>query len=299
MSDNDNNSAFDPSPFATNPNPNCLYLTANLKSIQRKVRFTLNKRQGVATILGDIGLGKSSTMRYVYNDYSSLDNVTAQIITTPSFPSDGALLRHLSFNFGVETKRSMTEQLEVFNEYLVDQYGANKNVVVFIDEAQKLTNRMLELIRTLLNFETNDAKLIQFVLAGQLELWERLKTDSHKALFSRIFTNSLLDQLSFEDTVGMIEYRCKYNDIPNPFPASILEIIYSKTGGVPRDILKICAFAYDMVEDEKLSEATPEIIEESAHMAAIARTKEIEAEKAAIQKSLSKPVATKKRAKKA
>ncbi len=45
---------------------------------------------------------------------------------------------------------------------------------LFIDEAQKLDHKMLEIVRALLNFETDDAKLIQIVLAGQLELRDRL-----------------------------------------------------------------------------------------------------------------------------
>ena len=44
------------------------------------------------------------------------------------------------------------------------------------------------MIRGFLNFETHEHKLIQIVLAGQLELKDKLNTEKNKALYSRIST---------------------------------------------------------------------------------------------------------------
>jgi general secretion pathway protein A len=102
----------------------------------------------------------------------------------------------------------------------------------------------LELIRTLLNFETNKYKLIQVVLAAQLELRVKLMDQSKKALRSRIFLPSLLDPLSLPETKEMISFRCEKAGISNPFTHEGVEVIYNHTGGVPREVLKVCGFSY-------------------------------------------------------
>jgi general secretion pathway protein A len=116
--------------------------------------------------------------------------------------------------------------------------------VLFVDEAQRLKGPHLELIRTLLNFETNKYKLIQIVLAAQLELRVKLMDASKKALRSRIFLPSLLDPLSLPETREMISFRCEKAGINNPFTDQTVELIYNHTGGVPREVLKVCGFSY-------------------------------------------------------
>jgi type II secretory pathway predicted ATPase ExeA len=113
-----------------------------------------------------------------------------------------------------------------------------------VDEAQRLKGPHLELIRTLLNFETNKYKLIQVVLAAQLELRAKLMDQSKKALRSRIFLPSLLDPLSLPEMREMISFRCEKAGIENPFTNETTEIVYNRTGGVPREVLKVCGFAY-------------------------------------------------------
>lgn len=57
--------------------------------------------------------------------------------------------------------------------HLVGLHEQGKTAVVFLDEAQRLPGKQMELIRVLMNFETNKAKLIQIVLAAQLETQNR------------------------------------------------------------------------------------------------------------------------------
>lgn len=119
---------------------------------------------------------------------------------------------------------------------------------------------MLELVRVLLNFETEDTKLIQVVLSGQLELRDRLRDPSKKAVRSRIFAPSLLAPLSLNDTRDMIAYRCEQAQISNPFPDDTLDAVYVATGGVPREILKVCAIAYELALSQNETRVPPEAV---------------------------------------
>lgn len=248
-------------PFSISPNPNSLYITDSLRAVVHKSKFTIDKKQGLTCILGDIGLGKSTILRFLHSDYSAREDTVTTLIPTPNFPSPFAMIKSISMDFKLEPERSFQKQQEALEAFLQEKFVENKNVIIFVDEAQNVNNKQLELIRSLLNYETNTHKLIQIVLSGQLELKDRLSDRRNKAVASRVSTYSILSPLTFEETREMIAHRCKFENIENPFTKTALEKIYQVSGGVPRSILKICAFAYHVKELEGLDEISPEFIE--------------------------------------
>jgi general secretion pathway protein A len=231
-------------PFSISPDPELLYLTPALKSTLFKVQHVVENRQGLTAIMGDVGTGKSSVLRRLWSDYVSKDEFSTAIVPSPNFPSDFAMLKAICSDFGIPPKRSMVTQENELRGFLIELDSQNKTCVLFVDEAQRLKGPQLELIRTLLNFETNKYKLIQVVLAAQLELRTKLMDSSKKALRSRIFLPSLLDPLSLPETREMISFRCEHAGIDNPFTDEGIELIYNHTGGVPREVLKVCGFSY-------------------------------------------------------
>ncbi len=127
----------------------------------------------------------------------------------------------------------MQKQESELNSYLISEYKENRRVILFLDEAQKLPGVQLELLRTLLNFETGQDKLIQIVIAVQLELRQKLADTSKKALRSRIFAPSSLTSLTLEETQAMLDFRCEQAGISNPFMSEAVQAIYLLTGGIP------------------------------------------------------------------
>jgi len=248
-------------PFSISPNPNSLYLTSSLKTVVAKVNYTIDQRQGLTCVLGDVGMGKSSLLRLLFGEYQADENIKTCFIPTPSFTSEFAFLKGICNEFGIKPKRSLYDQEAALQSYLLQEYSAGKNVVVFIDEAQRLNGKMLEQVRAILNFETNEDKLIQIVLAGQLELRDRLKDPTKKAIRSRIFAPSLLAPLSYDDTKAVLEHRCKLADISLPFADSAIKAIYDHCGGIPREILKLAALSYELGRRSNQSIITSELIE--------------------------------------
>ncbi len=248
-------------PFSISPNPNSLYLTDSLRAVLHKCRFTIDKRQGLTCVLGDIGLGKSTILRYLHGEYSAKEDTVTTLIPTPSFPSPFAMLKSICMDFKLEPERSFQKQQEALESFLQEKFVDGKNVVIFIDEAQNLNNKQLELVRSLLNYETNTQKLIQIVLSGQLELKERLSDKRNRAVASRVSTYSILSPLTPGETNEMISHRCKFEAIENPFTPDAVEKIYEVSGGVPRSVFKLCAFAYHVKELEGLTEISPAFVE--------------------------------------
>jgi general secretion pathway protein A len=130
----------------------------------------------------------------------------------------------------------------------MEQAQAGKNVVLLLDESQGMDSETMEILRSFLNFESNTAKLLQIVMAGQLNLRERLKMPRNKALKSRIVMYSLLSPLTPTEAKGMLEHRCQRAEIKLPFSDEVIDIIYAATGGVPRDILRICGYAFEIAK---------------------------------------------------
>lgn len=257
-----------PRPFLISPDPSMLYMTPALKTTLYKVDFVVGNRQGLTLIMGDAGLGKSSVLRLLLSRYSAReDEMVTQLIPTPAFSSDFMFLKAICSEFGIAGRRSMLAQLNEFRSYLMDLYSQRKTAVLLIDEAQKLPGKQLELIRTLLNFETSKEKLVQIVLAAQLELRDKLRDKSKKALRSRVFAPSLLASMSLGETKDMIAYRCEQAEIKNPFTDEAVELIYSKTGGVPRQVLQVCALGYDMGQRAGVDRLPLELIEMAAQEA--------------------------------
>lgn len=256
-------------PFSISPNPNQLFITPSLKATLYQARGTINRRQGLVAILGDAGMGKSSVMRYLFGEFDARDDVTATFIPTPQFPSLFAMIKSICADFEIEPRRSLLEQQDKLQEFLVAQYTEGKNVVVFIDEAQLLSNQLLEGVRALLNFETNNAKLVQIVLAGQLELKTRLDAERNKPIKSRIHSYSLLNPLTEVEMRQMIDFRCQQAEVTNPFTDDALTKIWDITKGIPRHVLKICDKAYDYLALNEADQVTVEYIEPAAEDAAI------------------------------
>jgi general secretion pathway protein A len=255
-----NNRPKNVQPFSISPNPQSLYLTSSLRTTILKVKYVIDHRQGLTAILGDVGMGKSSIIRRIYGDYAASPSACAILLPSPSYSTDFAFLKGVCQEFGVKGKRSQLEQENELKNFLIGQYSKGENCVVFIDEAQRLTGKQLEQVRTMLNFETDREKLVQVVLSGQLELRDRLRDETKKAIRSRIFAPSLLDPLSVEETHQMIAFRCQLESIPNPFPAPVVDDIYRYTGGIPRSILKLCGLAYYFMQEFRQAEVGPDLL---------------------------------------
>lgn len=259
-------------PFSISPNPSALFLTPSLKAAIHKVNYTIKNRQGLACIFGDAGLGKSSVLRYIAGAYDSEEDVVTGFITEPETSSPYAFVRGICQAFDLPGRRSLMDQKNSFKDFIFEQARTGKNVVMFLDEAQGLDSTMLETVRSFLNFESNKAKLLQIVLSGQLELRSRLNKPSNRAIKSRIIMYSLLDPLTLSETKAMIAHRCEMAEIDVPFSAEVIEQIYNEAGGVPRDILRLCANAYELSQllgEDKVSAAlVADIIQKETAMMA-------------------------------
>lgn len=247
--------------FSISPNPRFFYVTPSVQAAIAKTQYVIRARQGLTTIIGDVGLGKTSLLRLLYNEYDDNPDFTAAFIVNPKQTSETAFLKAICTEFGVKTKRSQRETEYELRAFLVDEYKAARNVVLFVDEAQQLRGPMFEQIRQILNFETDETKLINIVLAGQVELRYKLADRSKRALVSRIAVSSTLDALTPEETAGMIDFRCTVAGVKSPFESEAVQVIYQWSRGIPREVIKLCAISVQYASLNGLKQIPADLVE--------------------------------------
>lgn len=247
--------------FNISPNPRFFYITPNIQAAIAKTNYVIRTQQGLTTIIGDVGLGKTSLLRLLYNEYADNEAYTTAFIVNPKQTSETAFLKAVCTEFGVPTRRSQRETEYELRNFLIEQAQAGKVVLLFIDEAQQLRGPMFEQIRQILNYETDERKLLNIVMAGQIELRYKLADPSKRALVSRIAVTSNLDALTLEDTKGMINFRCQVAQVENPFENDAIEAVYASSKGIPREAIKLCAMSVQYAMLNELKTIPKEIVE--------------------------------------
>jgi general secretion pathway protein A len=238
---------FDKEPFSTSPDPNFLYLSRGYEIALTNLLIQLRLKRGLNVILGDIGTGKTTLSRKLISELKQRDDFLFHIILDPTFNNKKEFLCSLIRNFNVPFDKDLATTTvstarNVFENFLLHKnLTEGKTVVLVIDESQKMMDHMLESLRVLLNYETNEFKLIQIVLMGQLELCPKIMKMPN--FYDRIDFKYTLTPLEYEEVVDLIEFRIHragYKDAKRLFLDEAIREIYNHTKGYPRGIIRKC-----------------------------------------------------------
>ncbi|MBX7223788.1 MAG: AAA family ATPase [Blastocatellia bacterium] len=221
----------------------------------------MEERQGLAAIIGKVGFGKTSVLRFLVDGY--LDNPDYKIALLPNgnFPSDMQLAKTIADEFGLPKRRSLNAQMNEIRDFALETYQQGGNVVLIIDEAQALRGPQFDLLREMLNYETNESKVIQILIAGQPEIEQKLITKP--ALVSRIILTNYLDTFTLEDMKKAIEHRIRIagGKMERVFEPEALHSLYLASRGIPREIIKISNAAMLLAALNEIRPITGELIQ--------------------------------------
>ncbi len=237
---------FEKEPFSTSPDPNYFYLSREHEQALTNTLIELRLRRGLSVVLGDIGTGKTTLSRKLIQELKARREVIFHIILDPTFEDEHIFLRSLARHFQIpinDSSEGATLDIRDSLERFLFQKGVteNKSVVLIIDEAQKLSERSLEVLRVLLNYETNEYKLLQLVLLGQTELHEKIINIPN--FFDRISFKYMLNPFSLQETEEMINFRIRkagYKAKMHLFLKDAILEIHQATQGYPRRITMLC-----------------------------------------------------------
>lgn len=245
---------LDREPFSTSPDPSLFYRSNEHYTALNRLEIAIRLKRGLSIILGDVGTGKTTLSRALLQSFSGEENeYVFHMILDPSFKSEYQFLTHLTSLFGISPFfRSTIDNREAIEKYLFRKcVEEHKTVVLLIDEGQKLTQPHLEVLRTLLNYETNEYKLLQLVIFAQMELLPRLK--KVRNFMDRINLKYILNPLDEYETGQLIEFRLReagYTEEKKLFSFEAVRKIYEYTQGYPRQITRICHMALEQLISE-------------------------------------------------
>jgi len=247
-------------PFKLSADPRYLYLGPEHLAVYRQAVGVISRRRGLALITGEMGMGKSSLARRLYDVYASETSVETAYIHTAAFRSAMDAARQISLALSLPTQRSFQRQMETLEEKMAATYTSNRNVIILLDDAQLMDPDALEVIHRLYNFDY-DAKVVQILAFGQREMNSLFETN--RAVNARVFVRLALPPLTLSSSLQMVVFRLQVAGRQEAFiDDDAFEMLYDASEGVPREIIRICALATDFVLYNNLNMINLEVVRE-------------------------------------
>jgi general secretion pathway protein A len=228
-------------PFNVNPDPRYLFLTRHTEEALACLTYGIQSRKGFVLLTGEVGTGKTTLINKLLEWLRSQQVATAFVFNSrmnvPQF------LDYMMADFGIPCESRAKSQilLRLYN-WLLDRYRAGETAVLIVDEAQNLSEEVLEEIRMLTNLETFTEKLLQIVLVGQPELEQKLKQPQLRQLRQRLTLRAKTHALTIDETKAYIQQRlCIAGSNGHQiFEPEALVSIHQYAAGIPRVINLLC-----------------------------------------------------------
>lgn len=238
-------------PFSTSPDPSYFFLSSQHKAALTRLRIALSLKRGLSVIVGDVGTGKTTLSRKLSQVLREEEDVCFYMILNPYFKTQKQFLSRLValFHAPIDPKRtSGLDCIEAVEQFLFRTgVQEKKRVVLLIDEAQLLPHYVLEILRILLNYETNEFKILQLILVGQMELVPVLSKMPN--FWDRIALKCVINPLNLAETREVIQFRLQQAGYQGQglFQDDALRLIHEHTRGYPRQLSLLCHNLLEML----------------------------------------------------
>ena len=228
-------------PFSITPDPRYLYLSSRHREAFAHLAYGVRERGGFVQLTGEVGTGKTLVARAVLEDLPG--NVDVALILNPSV-TVREFLTGICRELGIAPPKrsySVKAMTDSLYDYLLASYGHGRHTVVLVDEAQNLSQDVIEQVRLLTNLETSKEKLLQIILVGQPELRALLARHELRQVAQRITARYHLEPLTGRETRDYIQHRVRVAGVERPlFSPAACFLIQRFSRGIPRLINIIC-----------------------------------------------------------
>ena len=228
-------------PFQLNPDPAFYFGSRGHKRAFAYLQYGLYQSEGFIVITGEIGAGKTTIVRNLFEHLDRDRLVAAQLVSTQLDADD--MLRAVAVAFGLPIKALDKASLLASLEAFLCQVAIDKRrALLVVDEAQNLTPRAIEELRMLSNFQLGDQALLQSFLIGQPELRGMMQGPQMQQLRQRVIASYHLGPMDHAETKAYVEHRLAHVGWKGDprFDAAAFDLIHASSGGIPRRINTLC-----------------------------------------------------------
>ncbi|NMG46302.1 AAA family ATPase [Aromatoleum toluvorans] len=232
---------FSAAPFSIAPDPRYLFMSDRHREALAHLLYGLRIDGGFVLLTGEVGTGKTTICRCLLEQVP--EGCDIAFILNPKVDTVELLATlcdelHVPIAAG---ERSIKVLVDHINRYLLEANARGRKTVLIVDEAQNLSNEVLEQLRLLTNLETNERKLLQIILLGQPELRERLAQPEMRQLAQRIVARYHLEPLTRPELGAYVKHRLEVSGGQQRlFSDGVLDRLYRLSGGTPRLVNVIC-----------------------------------------------------------
>lgn len=251
-------------PFALTPDPRFIYFTPSHTEAMASLHYGIESGKGLIVVTGEVGTGKTTILRWMMQ---RLDRavLVAYIfnprLTVPEF------YQHLATLLEIKDWENKSDLMIGLGKTLENRHSRGLRTVLIVDEAHRLSPNVLEEIRLLSNFESDSAKQLQIVLAGQPELRDLLNDPDLRQLKQRIALRCQIKPLpNIEETNNYIRTRllAAGAESTEVFSPGAVDYIFRCSEGIPRQINNLCDNSLLVGYAQEAQIITRSIIEEVA-----------------------------------
>ncbi|MEL6734357.1 MAG: AAA family ATPase, partial [Pseudomonadota bacterium] len=230
-------------PFTLLPDPDFLFWSVPHKRAFSVLEYGVLTRAPITVVTGEVGAGKTTLLQKLLQ---TLDEDATVGLISNAQGNRGELLQWVLNALGIasDLETAYVTKFQMLQDFVIEQYGLGKRVILIIDEAQNLSVEGLEELRMLTNINSNKDELLQLVLMGQPELREMIMRPELRQFAQRVTASYHIPAMDLETTANYIRHRLRHaGGTGKEFTNDAIKVIHKNASGVPRLVNKLCDFA--------------------------------------------------------
>lgn len=212
-----------------------IFISRQLEYLQKRCAHFI-ETQGISLLTGEVGSGKTTFMRHFLDSLNQ--NTHKSFYLAQTFRSVQSFFRSLAAALGLKPKYFIDDLTSQIKTELLDIYRKQKLFpLLVIDEAQNLSDTVLEEIRLLTNFRMDSKHYLSIFLLGHPILKARLKLSAYAALKQRISFSYHLTGLEQDEVEPYLAHRLKLaGRSKSVFTSEAVTLLFNYSKGLPRVI---------------------------------------------------------------